>query len=203
MMSKKIILQKLFFFRTFFPDILYLCSKHRNEINIDVGRYLEEIPYNEAGIGAFNYCLLFYKPFRNIFYYRTEENHILRALCRIFLKPMITVEITGGKIAEGFRIDHNYCVIRPHKTGVNLTVRNGVTIGKGKENTERSGIVNPIIGDNVDIYANAVIFGGIHIGNNVKIGAGAVVNKDVPDNCTVVGNPMRIISNDKFAGEDE
>lgn len=202
-MNKKIFFQKLCFFRTLFPDVLYLCSTRQKVINKDIDRYLEEIPYGSAGIEALNYCLLFYKPFRNIFYYRTKENHILRGLSRIFLRPLSTVEITGGEIAEGFRIDHNYCVIRPHRSGANLTVRNGVTIGKGKEVFGSGGIINPVIGDNVDIYANAVIFGGIHVGNNVKIGAGAVVNKDVPDNCTVVGNPMRIILNDKFAGEDE
>ena len=37
------------------------------------------------------------------------------------------------------------------------------------------------------------IIGGIHIGNNVKIGANAVVNKDLPDDCTAVGVPARII----------
>ena len=75
-------------------------------------------------------------------------------------------------------------------------MRNGVTIGKGKAK-EEDGPVQPVLGDDVDIYANAVIFGGIHIGNDVKIGAGTVVNKDVPDHCTVVGNPMRIISHEK------
>ena len=41
--------------------------------------------------------------------------------------------------------------------------------------------------------ANALVFGGIRIGNNVTVGAGSVVTKDVPDNCVVVGNPARII----------
>ena len=49
----------------------------------------------------------------------------------------------------------------------NLTVRNGVTIGKGKVPNE-NGLIQPVLGDNVDVYANAVIFGGIRIGNNVK-----------------------------------
>ena len=39
-------------------------------------------------------------------------------------------------------------------------------------------------------------FGPIKIGNNVVIGAGSVVTKSVPDNCTVVGNPARIIRRD-------
>ena len=195
-MDKKTILQKLFFFRTVFADILYFIGGMSAVIDKDVERYLEEIPYQSAGIGALNYCLLFYKPFRNVFYYRTKKNHFLRAVCRIFLAPVDTVEITGGEIGEGLRIDHNFCVIRPHLAGENLTVRNGVTIGKGKA-SDKSERIQPVFGDNVDIYANAVIFGGIRVGSNVKIGAGAVVNRDVPDNCTVVGNPMRILNREK------
>ena len=52
---------------------------------------------------------------------------------------------------------------------------------------------SPVLGNNVYIGAGAKIIGGITIGNNVKIGAGSVVVKNVPDNCTVVGNPARII----------
>ena len=46
------------------------------------------------------------------------------------------------------------------------------------------------------IGAGSVLFGEITVGDNVFIGSNCVVNKDVPNNCTVVGNPMRIISTD-------
>lgn len=55
----------------------------------------------------------------------------------------------------------------------------------------------PVIGDDVYVGTGSVVFGEIRVGNNVIIGANSVVNKDVPDNCTVVGNPMRIISTDR------
>ena len=51
----------------------------------------------------------------------------------------------------------------------------------------------PTIGNNVFIGAGAVVIGKIRIGNNVKIGAGAVVIEDVPDNCTVVGPKAKVI----------
>lgn len=51
----------------------------------------------------------------------------------------------------------------------------------------------PTILDNVSIKAGAKVLGKITIGNNVIIGANAVVVKDVPDNCTVVGVPAYII----------
>lgn len=202
-MNKKIILQKLLFFKTGMADLLYRVSGEAELINADLSRCLDEIPYKEPGIKALNYCLLFNKPFRNIFYYRTQEHHIMRAICRFFLKPAATVEIIGGEIQGGLRIDHCYCVVRPYRAGKNLTIRNGVTIGKGKASPQDERMVQPIFGDNVDIYANAVIFGGIKIGNHVKIGAGAVVNKDVPDNCTVVGNPMRIIMHENGENSKE
>ena len=44
------------------------------------------------------------------------------------------------------------------------------------------------------IGANAVLIGDIRIGDNVRIGAGAAVSRDVPDNCTVVGHPVRVIA---------
>lgn len=49
------------------------------------------------------------------------------------------------------------------------------------------------IGSNVFIGMNATILKGVNIGNNVVIGASSLINKDVPDNCVVAGNPQRII----------
>ena len=109
---------------------------------------------------------------------------------RLFLPALPTIEIMG-KIGEGFRISHNYAVIHPQRAGKNLFVGHGVTIGKGRP--DKDGRIYPLIGNNVEIYANAVVFGGITIGDNVKIGAGTVVNRDIEANCTAVGNPCRII----------
>lgn len=49
------------------------------------------------------------------------------------------------------------------------------------------------IGDKCFVGANAIIMCGLKIGNEVVVGAGSVVTKDVPSNCIVVGNPARII----------
>lgn len=50
------------------------------------------------------------------------------------------------------------------------------------------------IGDNTLIGANVTILPGVTIGKNVKVGAGAVVSKDIPDNTLVYGNPIQIKS---------
>ena len=64
--------------------------------------------------------------------------------------------------------------------------------------TYPDGAQNPIsspvkIGDKVWIGCNSTILKGVTIGNNSVIGANTLVNKDVPPNCLVVGNPMRIV----------
>lgn len=51
----------------------------------------------------------------------------------------------------------------------------------------------PVIGDNVIVSCGASVLGDVRIGNNVVIGSGCVVVKNVPDNCTVIGNPARIV----------
>lgn len=125
-------LRLLIHFWRFGPaDVLYMMSKERKLIESDLERIQEEIPYNKMGLGALNYSLLFFKPFRNIFYYRTKRSLILRNISRWFLKPLDTIEI-HEKIGEGFCIYHNYSVIHPYSAGKNFTVGHGVTIGKGK-----------------------------------------------------------------------
>ena len=60
----------------------------------------------------------------------------------------------------------------------------------GKSLDRRGGIK---IGNNVFIGMKSTILKGVHIGNNVIIGANSLVNKDIPDNCVVAGNPAKVI----------
>lgn len=177
-------------------DFLYLFGRNHDTIQEDLARLKDEIPYQRIALGAFNYIFLIDKPFRNIFYYRTRYSLVLRNISKLFFKPIQTIEIMG-EIEGGFRISHNYAVIHPESAGKNFFVGHGATVGKGKANEQNPKQIYPVIGDDVSIYTNAVVFGGIRIGNHVQIGAGAVVNKDVPDYSTVVGNPAVIIKKEK------
>lgn len=73
--------------------------------------------------------------------------------------------------------------------GKKCTIFQRVTIADGKDGKSAT------IGENCTIGVGAVIIGNITIGNNVMIGANCVVVKDIPDNCTAVGVPARIIPN--------
>ena len=109
----------------------------------------------------------------------------------------------GATIGKGFFIDHGTGVIIGETSviGNNVTLYQGVTLGgTGKETGKR----HPTLEDNVMISAGAKILGSITIGENSKVGAGSVVIRDVPPNCTVVGVPGRIVrrNNKRICYED-
>lgn len=76
------------------------------------------------------------------------------------------------------------------KVGKNCTLRPGVVIGQ-KHTGEKPQPVT--IGDNVDFGIGVKVFGSLKIGNNVSIGANAVVTHDIPDNAIVGGIPAKVI----------
>jgi len=132
--------------------------------------------------------------------------HEWRLLARFL--SQITRFFTGveihpaAKIGRGFFIDHGMGVVigETSEIGNNVTLYHGVTLGgttvfgkNGKQLSKR----HPTLKDNVVVGAGAKILGPILIGNNVKIGANAVILKDVADNQTVVGVPGRIVDKSK------
>jgi len=95
------------------------------------------------------------------------------------------------RLGRRFLIEHFGDIIISGDTviGDDVVVRNGVTIGL-RRTGERGA---PIIGNRVDIGAGAKILGPIRIGDDVAVGANAVVITDVPANSLAVGVPARII----------
>jgi serine O-acetyltransferase len=94
------------------------------------------------------------------------------------------------EVGDNFVIDHfGGIVISGYaRFGANCRIRNGVVVGL--KNVDEP--IAPIFGDNVDIGAGAKVLGAIRIGNNVRIGANAVVLCDVPDDHVAVGVPAVI-----------
>jgi serine O-acetyltransferase len=95
----------------------------------------------------------------------------------------------GAKIGRRFFIDHGMGVVigETSEIGDDVLIYQGVTLGgTGHEQGKR----HPTIGNNVVIGTGAKVLGSIHIGKHVKIGAGSVVVRPVPDYSTVVGIPL-------------
>ncbi len=107
----------------------------------------------------------------------------------------------GATVGRRFFIDHGSGVVigETSEIGDDVLIYQGVTLGgTGKEKGKR----HPTIGNNVVIGTGAKILGNIVIGDHVKIGAGSVVIKPVPDHSTVVGVPGRIVRT-RISMEDE
>ena len=98
----------------------------------------------------------------------------------------------GATIGKGLFIDHGSGVVIGETTviGDNCTLYQGVTLGgTGKETGKR----HPTLGNNVMVGAGAKLLGAFTVGDNSKIAAGAVVLRDVPEDCTAVGIPAKIV----------
>lgn len=176
------------------PAILaYLIISDRECVQQDIVRNLEQTINSKGNSTIYNlvYLLIYKRVFRNIFYYRIKQkNKMLSKFISIFFPQQKDCEISGD-IGPGLAIWHGYgTVISCHKIGNNFSVWQGVTIGR---NPKRDAVVDkPCFGDNCCVYSNAVVAGGIKIGNSVKIGAGCICMKDVPSNSIVLGNPCSI-----------
>lgn len=129
------------------------------------------------------------------FFYKRKLYFIARLISQIS-RFFTGIEIhPGAKIGRRFFIDHGMGVVigETCEIGDNVTIYQGVTLGgTGHEKGKR----HPTIEDNVLIATGAKVLGAITIGENSKVGAGSVVLKDVPPNCTVVGIPGRIVKQD-------
>jgi len=98
-----------------------------------------------------------------------------------------------AKIGRGLYIGHFGQIILNGSTvmGEFCNLSQGVTIGQAGRGDDQH---TPIIGDRVYIAPGVKMFGKITIGNDVAIGANAVVTKDLPDNAVAVGIPAKIVS---------
>ncbi len=113
----------------------------------------------------------------------------------VFVEWFLGIELPRKtKVGKGLIIYHGQALVinQGVQIGNYCILRNSTTIGH-KILKDGSFSACPKIGNYVDIGANVCIIGDITIGNNVKIGAGTVVVKNIPDNYTVVGNPARIL----------
>ena len=176
-----------------------------DHIRADVTSVMERDPAAKSRLEV----LLCYPSVKAMFYHRLAHrlygggHTTLARLISQHSRHVTGIEIhPGACIGKGLFIDHGNGVVIGETTviGDNVTLYQGVTLGgTGKDVGKR----HPTIGSNVTIGAGAKVLGPFTVGDGSKIGAGAVVLKEVPPNSTVVGNPGRVVRRkDKAQGVD-
>lgn len=117
----------------------------------------------------------------------------LARLVNTFSRFMTAIDIhPGAKIGRNFFIDHGFVVIgETADIGDNVTMYQGSTLGGTNPTNGVGGKRHPTIGNDVIISLGAAILGPIHVGAGARIGANAVVTKDVPEGATMVGIPAK------------
>ena len=178
MMIKRILL-----FPLLLPHLVcYLCSGNREVIDEDMAAWglYRAILIRKGRLNRLIWLLIKQKDFRTQFYMRIGKS---RALLKLLLPDIKCYSFEGCEIGGGWVLMHGFGVVLNGgaKIGRNCTMYQGVTIGTVDLKTF------PVIGDDVLIGAGAKILGNVNVGNHAKIGAGAIVVDDIPDNCTVVG----------------
>jgi len=171
----------------FLPHVfLFLLSKEKETIIFDLYAR-KQLKKSSLTVCYDLSCeLLINTYFRTLFYFRTK-GFFANVLRFFYPKNNSFIIDVNTKIGEGLVLAHPYCtILNATSIGKNVYINHLVTVGE-KNNKK------PIIGNNVELHANCIVIGGITIGDNAIIGAGAVVVKDVPDNAVAVGNPAQII----------
>lgn len=170
------------------PHILVLfCRKNLKEYAYsDANVMAKRLDIKIHNWNAFIYFLHNNAFFRKLFYHRCGQ--IVKLIIG-WWRPgdkYFTINAVT-KIGKNCELLHPVCSrINAVSIGDNFCILHGTSIGR------KSGKI-PTIGNNVTLGMNVLILGGITVGDNVIVGAGSVVVKDVPSNCVVAGNPAKVI----------
>lgn len=170
-------------FRTFRTDIRSVFD------NDPAARSLLEVVFTYSGLHALWAHRIAHALFKQrLFGLARLISQVSRFFTGIEIHP-------GAVIGQRFFIDHGMGVVigETCEIGDDVVIYQGVTLGgTGKERGKR----HPTIESNVVIGSGAKVLGSFTVGANSRIGANAVVLKEVPPNSTVVGNPGRIVKRD-------
>lgn len=164
--------------------------EYKKIVKADKQRYEEK---NHIKLFLFNPCYRISIHYRRCKYLSTHKTLWLLYQLERYLYNRCCVKYgcdipSHVDIGPGFRMDHPHGVVINSKAiiGSNFTIKSGAIIGANNHGV-------PVIGDNVLVGVHALIIGNIRIGNNVDIGAGAIIVHDVPENAVMVCDAAHIL----------
>ena len=156
--------------------------------NDPAAKRLSEVLFTSPGLHAVMAYRISHHLYKKRFVFTAK-------LMSYFARIWTGVEIhPAAQIGRGLFIDHGMGIVIGETVIIKdyVTLFQGVTLG-GRGHANVSTKRHPTVESNAWISAGAKVIGNITIGENSKVGAGAVVLKDVPPNCTVVGIPAQIV----------
>ncbi len=138
------------------------------------------------GVWAVGFHKIAHRLFKaRLFFLARVVNHFSRFVTAIDIHP-------GAKIGKNFFIDHGFVVIgETAEIGDNVTMYQGSTLGGTNPTNGVGGKRHPTIGDDVIISLGAAVLGPLLVGKGARIGANAIVTKEVPEGATMVGIPAK------------
>lgn len=163
--------------------LAYRKAPQRDMIDADLNRWAE---VHRLRGNPFFRIMSTFPAFRSLFYYRLGNTRVAKLLALLYPGEK-TLRLYAKRIGPGLYIQHGHNTTLGGYIGARCWVNQNCTLAY-----TRHGL--PTVGDDVFIFVGAIILGPVKIGDRAKVGAGATVVKDVPDDCTVVSAENRIIS---------
>ena len=169
-----------------------------------MNNFLESIINRDPAAKSKISIILTYPGVKAIFFHRVanffsvEKFDLIARMISQFSRFLTGIEIhPRAKIGDNLFIDHGMGVVigETSEIGNNVTIYHMVTLGgispSIESNEQRNVKRHPTLKDNVVVGSGAQVLGPIEVGKNAKIGANAVVTKDVPENAVMVGIPAK------------
>ena len=169
-----------------------------------MNNFLESIINRDPAAKSKLIVILTYPGVKAVFFHRIAKFFLIAKfdlIARIisqFTRFLTGIEIhPKAKIGENLFIDHGMGVVigETSEIGNNVTIYHMVTLGgispSINSDDQRNSKRHPTLMDNVVVGSGAQVLGPVVVGKNAKIGANAVVTKDVPENAVMVGIPAK------------
>jgi len=179
-----------------------------------MNEFLESIIKRDPAAKSKLSIILTYPGAKAVFFHKIAnffaiaKFHLVARIISQFSRFLTGIEIhPRANIGKNLFIDHGMGVVigETSEIGDNVTIYHMATLGgispSVNSNEQRNIKRHPTLKDNVVVGSGAQILGPVTVGKNAKIGANAVVTKDVPENAVMVGIPAKNVA--ETSGSDE